>query len=97
MGQKTVQLIIGRILTDEELRARFVAQPDSTLAWLRDKGYDLTDSEMDAIARTDRRLWGAGSKWLDMRLQRCHLTAAGSRVEGGTGHTVRRGKGNKRT
>ena len=31
MAHKTVQLIIGQILTDEELRARFLDQPIETL------------------------------------------------------------------
>src|SRR5580692_6282394 len=73
MAHKTVQFIIGQILTDEELRARFLDQPMETLTSLRDKGFDLTTSEIDALLLTDSRLWRAGPDWVDSRLQRCHL------------------------
>jgi len=36
MAHKTVQLIIGRILTDESFRDRFVADPGGTLSSLRE-------------------------------------------------------------
>jgi hypothetical protein len=73
VAQKTVQLIVGRILTDEELRARFLTRPIETLASLRQMGFELTNTEMDAILRTDRRLWEMGAEWIDPRLQRCRL------------------------
>ena len=73
MAQKTVQFIIGQILTDEELRARFLEGPIETLSALRDMGFDLTSGEIDAITKTDRRLWESGAGWIDPRLQRCAL------------------------
>jgi hypothetical protein len=77
MAQKTVQFIIGQILTDEELRANFLERPVETLAWLRGMGFELTDHEMDAITQTDRRLWQKGAKWVDSRLQRWRLRPPG--------------------
>jgi len=73
MAQRTVQFIIGQILTDEELRARFLDGPIETLSSLRDMGFDLTTAEIDALTRTDRRLWTSGADWIDARLQRCDL------------------------
>jgi hypothetical protein len=73
MAQKTAQLIIGQILTDDDLRERFLHQPVETLATLRDSGFELTTSEVDALLLTDPRLWRAGPQWLDSRLQRCCL------------------------
>jgi hypothetical protein len=73
MAQKTAQLIIGQILTDEEFREKFLAQPVETLATLRDSGFELTKSEIDALLLTDPRLWRAGPQWVDSRLQRCCL------------------------
>jgi len=73
MAHKTAQLIIGQILTDEELRERFLDQPVETLAALRDRGFELTKSEIDALLLTDARLWRAGPQWVDSRLQRCCL------------------------
>jgi hypothetical protein len=72
MAYKTVQFIIGQILTDEELRARFLRAPKETLTSMRDDmGLDLTYTEIDALVQTDRRLWSSGADWIDARLQRC--------------------------
>jgi hypothetical protein len=73
MAQRTVQLIIGQILTDEEFRADFLERPLDALTSLREKGIDLTLVEVEALANTDRRLWVSGAQWLDARLQRCRL------------------------
>jgi hypothetical protein len=73
MAHKTVQLVIGQILTDEELRGKFLDRPLETLTALRDNGIDLTTSEIDALLVTDPRLWRAGAQWVDSRLQRCRL------------------------
>jgi hypothetical protein len=71
MAHKTVQLIIGRILTDETFRASFLDDPVKTLRSLRDMGFDLTSAEIEALTQTDRRLWRSGADWIDGRLQRC--------------------------
>ena len=75
--QRTVQLIIGQILTDEEFRAAFLERPADTLESLRDRGLDLTDVEVDALTKTDRRLWECGAEHVDPRLQRCRLNNGG--------------------
>jgi hypothetical protein len=72
MAQRTVQLIIGQILTDEEFRSNFLERPLETLTSLRDKGVDLTHVEIDALIRTDSRVWWCFSL-IDERLQRCRL------------------------
>ena len=74
MAQRTVQLIVGQILTDEEFRFDFLERPVETLTSLRDRGFELTNVEVDALARTDRRLWAVGAEWIDARLQRCRLS-----------------------
>jgi hypothetical protein len=74
MAQRSVQHIIGQILTDEELRDEFLERPHATLAVLGERGFELTDGEVDALVQTDRRLWRSGEKWIDPRLQRCRLT-----------------------
>jgi len=76
MAQKTVQLIIGQILTDEELRSDFLERPRATLTSLRDRGFELTISELEALVESDRRLWLWGAQWVDPRLQRCRLNGA---------------------
>ena len=73
MSQKTVQLLIGRIVTDEELRLRFVRQPLETLTALREQGFELTTSEIEALVETDRQLWNSAAARIHPHLQRCSL------------------------
>jgi len=75
--QRTVQLIIGQILTDEEFRADFLERPIETLTALRDRGFELTNLEVEALAQTDPRLWDCGAAHVDPRLQRCRLNSGG--------------------
>ena len=73
MAQRTVQLIIGQILTDEEFRSDFLERPLEILRSLRERGIELTNVEIDALVKTDRRFWLIGAEWIDARLQRCRL------------------------
>ena len=76
MSQKTVQLVIGRLLTDEELRARFVERPLDTLGELRDQGFELTRDEIEALADSDTTIWPSMAKRIHPRLQRCSLRSS---------------------
>jgi hypothetical protein len=71
MSQKTVQLLIGQLITDEEVRRRFVREPLETLAALREQGLELTQCEMEALVETDKKLWDAAAARVHPRLQRC--------------------------
>jgi hypothetical protein len=73
MSQRTVQSLIGQLLTDEELRLRFVRQPLDTLNAFREQGLELTTCEIDALLATDKKLWDAAAARLHPRLQRCAL------------------------
>ena len=73
MSQKTVQLVIGRLVTDEDLRACFVERPRETLTELREQGFELSDDEIDALARSDAKMWPAMARRIHPRLQRCSL------------------------
>jgi len=75
MAQRTVQAIIGRILTDEAFRGHFIQQPAETLASLRGQGFELTALEMEALLATDTKGWDAMAKRIDPRLQGCRLVA----------------------
>lgn len=73
MSQKTVQSIVGRLVTDEEYRLRFLGDPLGTLNELRDQGVELTRGEIEAIARTDRTFWSDAADRIDPHLQRSSL------------------------
>jgi len=78
MSQKTVQLVIGWILTDEDLRSSFTDRPVETLTSLRERGYELSPDEVDALALSDPGAWPAMAKRIHPRLQRCSLQPEGS-------------------
>lgn len=71
MSQKTVHLVIARLLTDEELRSHFLRDPLSALTAFRDQGFELTSDEMEALMETDRDLWADAAARIHPRLQRC--------------------------
>jgi hypothetical protein len=73
MSQRTVQLLIGQIVTDEDLRRRFIAAPAETLAAFRDQGFELTLLEVQALLDTAPTLWERLARSIDPRLQRCSL------------------------
>jgi hypothetical protein len=73
MSQKTVQFVIGWLLTDEDLRRRFVERPRETLDEVCEQGYELTWDELDALARSDPTAWPAMARRIHPRLQRCPL------------------------
>ena len=75
MSQKTVQLIIGRLVTDEEYRARFLDDARAFLLALREQGVELTLREIDALIRTDVALWPEAADRIDPDLQRSSLRA----------------------
>ena len=92
VSQKTVQVIIGRVLTDEQLRKEFLVAPFETLSSLRESGLELTEAEIDALTKTDQRLWRAGAAWIDPRLQRCSLNIRAAKTTlMGSGKNLRDG------
>jgi len=73
MSQKTVQFVIGWLLTDEDLRRRLVERPRETLDEVCDQGYELSMEEMDALTRSDPNVWPSMARRIHPRLQRCSL------------------------
>jgi hypothetical protein len=75
MSQRTIEIVVGRLLTDEGFRARFLEAPEATLQDVIDRGYELGRCEIAALVSTDRRLWAAAADALDPRLQKVAVTA----------------------
>jgi hypothetical protein len=73
MSQRTIERVIGRLLTDEELRHEFTRSPRRTLAALIEQGWDLSRLEVDAMLATEIDLWPEAAARIDSRLQRCSL------------------------
>ena len=73
MSQRNVELLIGRPLTDEELRRRFLRRRSTPSTSLSEQGLELTRGEIDALVQTDVQLWGRVAAKLPSRLQRWSL------------------------
>ena len=73
MSHRTIERVIGRLLTDEELRLKFTRSPKRTLAELGEQGWELTRIEVDALLTIESRLWSDVAARIDPRLQRCSL------------------------
>jgi hypothetical protein len=68
--QRNIELVIGRLSTDEEFRQRFGADPRGTLAELLERGTHLTPVEIGALVATDSTLWERVAEQIDPRLQK---------------------------
>lgn len=73
MAQRIVEMLIGRLITDEQFRRDFLDDPQRTLAELRDRGLELTATETSALVDTDPDLWRRGAETIDSRLQKASL------------------------
>jgi len=77
VSQRGVQLMIGRLITDEDFR-RQLAERGS--AWFADRRSrrDLNSAEITALAETDFRVWSRIARLIDPRL---HTVSETSRVD----------------
>ncbi len=74
MSQKCVEMIFGKLATDEELRRRFEEDPLGTLAVLAERGFELTRAECEALAATKADLFTRLCETIDPRLQKASLS-----------------------
>jgi hypothetical protein len=73
MTQRNVELLVGRLVTDEAFRAVFIRNPAATLAQFTEWGYELTSLEIAALEATDPGLWTRTAQEVDPRLQKASL------------------------
>ena len=73
VAQRIVEMLIGRLITDEQFRAEFLDDPEGTLAALSSRGFELTSTEVAALVNTNPDLWARAAGMLDPRLQKASL------------------------
>jgi hypothetical protein len=73
LAQRNIEWLIGRLITDEDFRARFLANPELTLLGLCERGIELSQTEIAALVNTDRAIWSHAAGRLDARLQKASL------------------------
>jgi hypothetical protein len=73
MSQRSVEWLLGRLLTDEDLRTEFIRNPAETLATLQRQGWDLNASEVEALLSGNSAMWRDLAERIPARLKRCSL------------------------
>ena len=73
MSHRNLEIVIGKLVTDEALRWEFQRRPASVLLRLADHGLGLTNSEVDAILGLDVAALERFVATLDERLQKASL------------------------
>ena len=73
VSHRMIELLIGRLITDEGFRGALLDDPEGTLQALRDRGLDLSTTEIAALASTDPTLWVRIADHIDPRLQKASL------------------------
>jgi hypothetical protein len=71
--QRCIEMVIGRLVTDEEFRETFLSDPHRALGELLERGTHLTHAEIAALIATDSALWGRVAEQIDQRLQKASL------------------------
>jgi hypothetical protein len=74
MSQRSVEILLGKLVTDEELRQRFRAEPAATLAALH-QSLELSSVEIEALRSLDGRELDRFARALDPRLQKASLSS----------------------
>ena len=74
MSQKSVEIVIGRLATDEALRGQYIRDPRATLRHLSDIGLDLNPGETEALLEMPVTLLRLLAAWVHPRLQKIALS-----------------------
>ncbi len=76
MTQQSVEILIGKLLTDEELREAFEQNPHAVLVWLLRQGLQLSRLEMEALTSIKPSDLSGLADLIDRRLQKASLRRA---------------------
>src|SRR3989475_3911732 len=73
MTHQSVEILIGKLVTDEELRDAFQQNPHAVLGWLRHQGLQLSSLEMEALRSINPSDLSGLAEMIDRRLQKASL------------------------
>ena len=73
MTRRAIELVIGRLLTDEDFRETFRRDPHLAFGELLERGTHLTQAEIAALMSIDESLWERVAEQIDPRLQKASL------------------------
>jgi hypothetical protein len=70
VAHRAIELLIGRLITDEQFRDEFLNDREAMLRRLSEHGLELSPTERAALLDTDPDLWVRAANALDPRLQK---------------------------
>lgn len=73
MAQRSIEILIGRLLTDEAFREAFLKNASHALQIFCEAGHELTPLEISAFLATPQDLWSDVAEEIDPRLQKANL------------------------
>jgi hypothetical protein len=73
MSQRAVEVIVGRLVTDDAFRQAFAREPRQALEGLAGQGMFLTETEIRALVGTRVTLWQEVGDQIDPNLQKASL------------------------
>jgi len=73
MSQRSVEILLGKLVTDEEIRQRFRVDPAGVLAVARERGLELSAVEVEALRGLQAGALDKLAGALDPRLQKASL------------------------
>ena len=73
MSQRIIEMLIGRLITDEQFRGEFLQNPQEALATFTASGLELSRTEIAALVNTYPTLWAKTAEAIDPRLQKASL------------------------
>jgi hypothetical protein len=73
--QRSIEILIGRLITDEAFRAAFYENAAATLEAFIESGHELTAIELAALSSTPFEFWAVAAGQIDPRLQKASLTS----------------------
>ena len=74
MAQRSIEILIGRLITDEAFRDAFFIDQRQALGRFHESGYELTPIELVAVLATPIEVWRRAAEHIDPRLQKVDLS-----------------------
>jgi hypothetical protein len=78
VAQRSIEILIGRLVTDEAFRSAFGSNARATLTGFIESGYELTPVEIAALCATPADVWERVAARVDPRLQKASFAPASS-------------------
>ena len=79
VAQRSIELFIGRLITDEGFREEFLHDPRAAIRMFVETGPELTTVEVAALLSTRADFWERVADEVDPRLQKASLHAFSKR------------------